>query len=147
MNSHLLNGIVDNYCYQYICRGSPQWPDHELLNESMKTYINRFCYPLRELLNTRVSLTELSAAPEKFIPFLFHLVRLQENQSESLSENDIKPRSISALPRPKLHWRFITVNLQALTAFVGVGTRPSGYVDQLKLFYRVFDFHRLRYKR
>ncbi|KAI9473846.1 MAG: hypothetical protein EXX96DRAFT_320842 [Benjaminiella poitrasii] len=57
------------------------------------------------------------------------------------------PRLSSVLPSPTYHWRFITISANALSAFLPGQSLPRGYVDQLQLFYTVFKFHKLRFRR
>ena len=155
MDSALLKDIAKNYCYQYICLGEPRWPRDialptDVTEEMLQDIVNHECETLRVLINQMVSLATLSAAPQIAYKCLEHILNYYEDEHSQHKPFDVRrlpiPRLFIILPKPSVHWRFVTISANALTCFVR-RSLPRSYVNQLRLFTDVFNFGKLRYKR
>ncbi|KAI9483863.1 MAG: hypothetical protein EXX96DRAFT_477245, partial [Benjaminiella poitrasii] len=149
----VINDIAEKYCYQLICQGTPEWPNttNDLNIQDIRQRITNFCLPLKDLLNIRATLVTLSQSPDKTIPLLLFLLAELEQDHRNSTPYDVRrlplPRLSSVLPSPTYHWRLITISANALNAFLPGQSLPRGYVDQLQLFYTVFKFYKLRFRR
>ncbi|KAI7903269.1 uncharacterized protein BX663DRAFT_433818, partial [Cokeromyces recurvatus] len=151
MNRNDVHNIAVKYCYQYICQGNPVWPTSETVNDdTTRQKVVQFCQPLRDILNTKVTMKTLSESPGRFTPLLIHLLSIIESEHDNHYEYDVRrlslPRRFSLLPTPSLHWRSITLSVNALSAFLPREKLPRGYNDQLRLFFKVLKFQSLRIK-
>ncbi|KAI9251162.1 hypothetical protein EDC94DRAFT_503552, partial [Helicostylum pulchrum] len=75
--------VITKFCYQLVCQGSPEWLNDNTLTETIKEHITTVCLPLRNLLNSQVTLSTLSKSPEKFVPFLLHILSKLEEEHQS----------------------------------------------------------------
>jgi hypothetical protein len=155
MDSSTVKKIAKDYCYQYVCQGDPRWPDDLTLPEglsedSMKNYVDQECDPIRALIVQRVTLVNLSSAPEKAYKCLEYILNQYEDEHELHHAFDVRrlpiPRLFSILPKPAVHWRSVTISANALSVFVK-NSLPRGYAKQLQFFYNVFNFKLLGYSR
>ncbi|KAI9476183.1 MAG: hypothetical protein EXX96DRAFT_450668, partial [Benjaminiella poitrasii] len=67
MKPELVNDIAVKYCYQFICQEEPSWPNDETLTENMKKRFTGFYLPLKDKLNSKVTLSSLSQSPENLV--------------------------------------------------------------------------------
>lgn len=151
MNPKDVHDIAVKYCYQFICQGDPVWPANNAINDDIiRQRVVQLCQPLRDILNTRVTLKTLSEAPGRFTPLLTHLLSAFESEHNSHCEYDVRrlplPRRFSVFPTPSLHWRSITLSVNALSAFLPGEKLPRGYNGQLRLFFKILKFQALRIK-
>lgn len=140
---------VKEYCYQYVCRGEPKWPTSIDLSEENKLRIIDHCNTLRNLSDESISLKSLSASPGNYVRWFSYILSVYEEDHRAHSLYDVRrlplPKRFSITPVPSFRCKFVTVSANALSSFIK-GTRPTGYEGQLELFYRVFDFTKLRFK-
>ncbi|KAI8968532.1 hypothetical protein BDF20DRAFT_839628 [Mycotypha africana] len=146
----LLKKVTSDFCYQEICQGKPKWPTDDYLTEDIKAKIQTFCEPWKKKLGKKVNMKTLSADPGSFVPFLLSLNAEFEREHDDHKSFDVRrrplPKLLSLLPKVSVHWRFITLSVNALSSFVK-RSLPRNYQSQLELFFHVFDFKKLRYKR
>lgn len=149
MPKKIIGEVAKKYCYQEICKGSPTWPNTELLNNEVKSTIQHFCEPWKNMISKPVTQVELSANPGNFIPFLMSLNAELEQEHIDHKPYDVRklplPRRFCILPKPLFHWRFVTISVNALSCFVKLPL-PRGYQAQLEMFFRIFKFEKLRFK-
>ncbi|CEG73157.1 hypothetical protein RMATCC62417_08590 [Rhizopus microsporus] len=139
--------IAYDYCYQSVCKGEPKWPQGATFTQETKTTVDEVCLPLQQLITKQVTLKELSASPSTFLPCILYILSKYEAEHKDNHAYDVRrlplPRLFAALPSPSLHWRFVNISANFLSAFVKEAL-PRGYSDQLRMFYRVFNFKKLR---
>ncbi|GAA5812184.1 hypothetical protein MFLAVUS_005634 [Mucor flavus] len=149
MPKKIIGEVAKKYCYQEICKGSPTWPNTELLNNEVKSTIQHLCEPWKNMISKPVTQVELSANPGNFIPFLMSLNAELEQEHINHKPYDVRklplPRRFCILPKPLFHWRFVTISVNALSYFVKLPL-PRGYQAQLEMFFRIFKFEKLRFK-
>ncbi|PHZ17691.1 uncharacterized protein RHIMIDRAFT_10973 [Rhizopus microsporus ATCC 52813] len=142
--------IAYDYCYQSVCKGEPKWPQGAIFTQETKAAVDEACLPSQQLITTRVTLKELSASPSTFLPCILYILSKYEEEHKEHHAYDVRrlplPRLFSVLPNPSLHWRFINISANSLSAFVKEPL-PRGYNDQLRMFCRVFNFKKLRINR
>lgn len=151
MDPGTLKAFAEKYCYQYVCQGEPSWPKIVLTagvtEEMLINRIEQECEPIRALINQRVTLATLSSSPEKAYKCLEYILNQYENEHSHFQPFHVRrlplPRLFTILPTPSLHWRYITISANALSAFTK-NRLPSGYFNQLTLFQEVFDFNALK---
>lgn len=140
---------MNHFCYQEIVGEETSWPSSIHLTEKIKLEIVGFCQPWKQRMGARINLSTLSANPGCFVPFLFLINNELEKEHVAHKPYDVRrrplPRLFSVLPTGSIHWRFITVSVNALSCFTKQ-VLPRGYQGQLELFYRVFEFRSLRYR-
>ena len=145
MHRNDVHNIAVKYCYQYICQGDPVWPESNTIKgDTVRQEVDQFCQPLKEILNIEATLKTLSGSPGKFVPLLMHLLSDIESEHNNHCKYDVRrlplPRRFSVFPAPSLHWRSITLSINALSAFLPGEKLPRGYDDQLRLFFKVLKF-------
>ncbi|GAA5815083.1 hypothetical protein MFLAVUS_008589 [Mucor flavus] len=149
MPKKIIGEVAKKYCYQEICKGSPTWPNTELLNNEVKSTIQHFCEPWKNMISKPVTQVKLSANPGNFIPFLMSLNAELEQEHIDYKPYDVRklplPRRFFILPKTLFHWRFVTISVNALSCFVKLPL-PRDYQAQLKMFFRIFKFEKLRFK-
>ncbi|GAA5808627.1 hypothetical protein MFLAVUS_002019 [Mucor flavus] len=149
MPKKIIGEVAKKYCYQEICKGSPTWPNTELLNNEVKSTIQHFCELWKNMISKLVTQVELSANPGNFIPFLMSLNAELEQEHIDHKPYDVRklplPRRFCILPKPLFHWRFVTISVNALSCFVKLPL-PRGYQAQLEMFFRIFKFEKLRFR-
>lgn len=152
MDPETLRIIVKDYCYQYVCQGEPIWPNNvalsaNLTEDMLRDRVNQECEPVRVLINQRISLITLSSAPERAYKCLEYILNQYEDEHSQHHLFDVRrlplPRLFTILPKPSVRWRFVTISANALSVFVRERL-PRGYVNQLELFQRVFNFSILK---
>ncbi|KAG1047748.1 hypothetical protein G6F43_009818 [Rhizopus delemar] len=135
------------YVYQYICQGVSVWPQGPAFTEERKRIVDETFLPLKHLIPTRVTLTSLSESPNNFIPCLLSILSEYEIEHSNHRAYDVRrlplPRLFSLSPTPGMYWRFINISASALASFIKE-TRPQGFQNQLDMYYRVFNFKKLR---
>ena len=93
---------------------------------------------------------ELSADPGHFVPFLFLINKHMEQERIEHKPFDVRrlplPKLFSVLPAANTKWRFITLNVNALSSFVN-HPRPKGYQEQFDMYFRVFNFKNIRFNK
>ncbi|KAI7906952.1 uncharacterized protein BX663DRAFT_426863, partial [Cokeromyces recurvatus] len=145
----VIDSISREYCYQFICQGNSIWPEDDCINEGVKTVIRDMCIPFKQALNRKVTLNELAKDPGAFVQFLLFLNAGLEREIEEHNPYDVRrlplPKLISVLPKASAHWRSITISVNALSCFTKTSL-PRGFQRQLRLFYDVFNFGKLRYR-
>ncbi|KAI8967153.1 hypothetical protein BDF20DRAFT_928839, partial [Mycotypha africana] len=146
----LVKKVTSDFCYQEICQGKPKWPTDDYLTKDIKAKIQTFCEPWKKKLGKKVNMKTLSADPGSFVPFLLSLNAEFEREHDDHKPFDVRrrplPKLLSLLPKVSVQWRFITLSVNALSSFVK-RSLPRNYQSQLELFFNVFDFKKLRYKR
>ncbi|GAA5816932.1 hypothetical protein MFLAVUS_010467 [Mucor flavus] len=71
MPKKIIGEVAKKYCYQEICKGSPTWPNTELLNNEVKSTIQHFCEPWKNMIS--------GAQPEMFFRiFKFEKLRFKD---------------------------------------------------------------------
>lgn len=154
MDPNSIKLISKEYCYQYVCQGDPKWPNKISLPEGLttdllKNTVEQECKTMKNLINHRVTLISMSAAPEKVYKCLEYILKQYEQDHDQYHPFDVRrlplPRLFSILPSPRLHWRSITISVNALSSFVKE-TLPRGYMNQLLLFNRIINFKVLGYR-
>lgn len=154
MDSTSLKEIGKEFCYQHLCQGDPKWPTgviypEDLDEDSMKDIIMQEFQAVKKLITDKVTLNSLSVAPEKVYKCLKYILKYYEDEHSLHHPYDVRrltlPRLFNPLPSPSLHWRFITVSVNALYTFVKK-PYPKGYVNQLALFREVFNIGVLNYR-
>ncbi|KAG1152469.1 hypothetical protein G6F37_010787 [Rhizopus arrhizus] len=135
------------YVYQHVCQGVSVWPQGPVFTEERKQIVDETLLPLKNMIPTRVTLTTLSESPNSFVPCLLNILSEYE-----IEHNNHKVYDVSRLPLPRLfslsstlgmHWKFEKISANALAPFIKE-TLPQGYQNQLNMFYRVFNFKKLR---
>ena len=146
-----IHDISVHYAYQFICGGTPTWPNTVSdLGEEEKKLVTSFCLPLKNLVPERVTLINLSKNPEKFIPVLSHILSEYEVEHKNHHSFDVRrlplPRLFGLFPTPSLHFRSITMSAPTLSAFL---KKPvaSSYNKQLEMFTDIINFKMLRFDR
>lgn len=138
--------VVDQYCYPLVGKGEPTWPNKAFVADSFKNEILSVCEPLVLLVPETASLKNMSARPSGFFPCLHHIARSIEDEIVN-HQMDVRrvppPGRITLLPSPSLAWRTIPLNPQVLASFTR-NRYPRGYQEELDLFFRVFDFQKLK---
>ncbi|KAG1061342.1 hypothetical protein G6F41_012281 [Rhizopus arrhizus] len=135
------------YVYQRVCQGVPVWPQGPVFTKERKQIVDETFLPLKNRIPTRVTLTTLSGSPNSFVPCLLNILSEYEIEHNNHKAYDVRrlplPRLFSLSPTPGMHWRFVNISANALAPFIKE-TLPQGYQNQLNMFYRVFNFKKLR---
>ncbi|GAA5807059.1 hypothetical protein MFLAVUS_000409 [Mucor flavus] len=122
MPKKIIGEVAKKYCYKKICKGSPTWPNTELLNNEVKLTIQHFCEPWKNMISKPVTQVELSANPGNFIPFLMSLNAELEQEHIDHKPYDVRklplPRRFCILPKPLFHWRFVTISFSQKITFL-----------------------------
>jgi hypothetical protein len=74
----------------------------------------------------------------------------QRHQASLVSTEAVQedlPRLFSIFPVSSMKWRFIAIDPSNLPQLSGIPNRRGTYIENLKLFERVFDFKRLKVQR
>lgn len=79
-----LRKITYDYCYQYVCKEEPKWPQGATFTHETKTAVDEACLPLQQLITTQVALKELSASPSAFLPCIYYRHMKQSIKSTML---------------------------------------------------------------
>ncbi|KAI9481458.1 MAG: hypothetical protein EXX96DRAFT_618384 [Benjaminiella poitrasii] len=114
--------------------------------------IRQECEPIKVLMNQKISLVTLSFAPKSAYKALEYILNQYEDEHSQHHPFDVRrlslPGLFAILPKPSVHWRFVTISAYALSAFVRERL-PRDYSGQLELFQRVFNFNAFKnvYKR
>ncbi|KAG0875676.1 hypothetical protein G6F15_010288 [Rhizopus arrhizus] len=99
------------------------------------------------MIQTRVTLTTLPGSPNSFVPCLLNILSEYEIEHNNHKAYDVRrlplPRLFSLSPTPGMHWRFVNISANALALFIKE-TLSQGYQNQLNMFYRDFNFKKLR---
>ncbi|GAA5794871.1 hypothetical protein HPULCUR_000219 [Helicostylum pulchrum] len=144
MDYATIKNIVQDYCYQLICKGNPKWPSNIIAQQG---YLSEDA--VKDRIN-QVTLLSLSAAPEKAYGCIKYILNQYEEEHSCHHTYDVRrlslPRHFSLLPKPSLHWRFVIISANPLCPPLKI-TLPSRYEKQLQMFYRVFNLKVLRYHR
>ena len=97
-----------------------------------------------------VTLVTLSKHTQSFVLLLSHMLSYFE--AEHVGRNPYHAARIplarlsGLFPNPSMHFRSITMNINAICAFLSL-TLPRAYNDQLEIFQRVMNFNKLRYSK
>lgn len=137
-----------------MCRGEPTWPNvvltTGLTQEMFRNQVNQVCEPIRTLIHQRVTLFTLSHSPENAYKCLEYILNQYEDEHSRHVPSDVRrlplPRLFTILPKPSVHWRYITISVNALSSFTR-NPLPRGYVNQLALFQKIFNFNTLKVAR
>ena len=150
MHSRDVAVIAEKYCYQFVCGGNPVWRNSCSLTEEHKEQVKSICLPLKELLPMEVTLVTLSKHTQRFVPLLSHILSYFEAEHAGSNPDDTArlplPGLFGLFPNPSMHFRSITMNINAICAFLSL-TLPRAYNDQLEIFQRVMNFNKLRYSK
>ena len=123
------------------------WPQGPVFTEEREQIVGETFLSLRNILPTRVTLTTLSEFPNSFVPCLLNILSEYEIEYNNYKAYDVwrlpLPRLFSLSPTPGMHWRFVNISANALAPFIKE-TLPQDYQNQLNMFYRVFNFKKLR---
>ncbi|KAG1281368.1 hypothetical protein G6F65_005751 [Rhizopus arrhizus] len=119
---------IVSYVYQHVCQGVSEWPQGSVFTEERKQIVDETFLLLKNMIPTRMTLTTLSEPPDSFVPCLLNI----------LSEYEIEHNNHKAYGV-----RFVNISVNALAPFIKE-TLPQGYQNQLNMFYRVFNFKKLR---
>jgi hypothetical protein len=92
------------------------------------------------------STVNLSTHPTLFLPILGYIINEIERIKADTEERVSQPRSFSLCSSPGLHWRHILINNKSLKTITFVKADDK-YEENLKQFYKVFDFKKLGFKR
>ncbi|KAG1307128.1 hypothetical protein G6F64_007054 [Rhizopus arrhizus] len=99
------------------------------------------------MIQTRVTLTTLPGSPNSFVPCLLNILSEYEIEHNNHKAYDVRRLPLSRLfslsPTPGMHWRFVNISANALALFIKE-TLSQGYQNQLNMFYRDFNFKKLR---
>ncbi|KAI8984673.1 hypothetical protein BDF20DRAFT_911748 [Mycotypha africana] len=142
--------VAESYCYQKICKGEPEWPEKIELSSLDKSKIETLCNCFEKLVKEKVTLLSLAANPANFARPLWYMLSVYEQEHAEHAPYDVRrlplPRRFFPFPTPSTRWQFITISINVLNPFVLPGTVQTGYLNQLKQFYRVFSFIKLGFE-
>lgn len=114
--------IAERYCYQLVCGDNPTWENSWLLTEEHKEKIDGICLPMKERLPMEATLVTLSKHTEKFVPLLADILSYYEMEHALRKPYDVSrlplPRLFGLIPNPSAHFRSITMNINAICAFL-----------------------------
>ena len=134
--------IAKMYGYQYVCKGSPEWPSDISLTEEIKTSITSAFNSLRDLIDEPVTLKSLSSSPGKYVRCFRLVLESYEIEHRRHCSYDVRrlslPRLFSLAPIPSCKWKYIAIDSNTLASFVRKSL-PKGYRNQLDLYQEVFN--------
>jgi hypothetical protein len=167
--------IVEEYCYPKACGFTYNWPEKmDAISDEQKERIDVVCDDLLEVKIPRpVTVSSLASSPGSYVPMLRYLMtdyeseydqellRQQESTLGKAIEGNVEgavakeaknasdlPRLFALTPEPSSKFRFITINSTGLKAFTTSFKKvPSTFTDNQNMFFRVFDFSKLKLKR
>ncbi len=138
--------MAQEYCYLYVCGGKPSWPDQNFVEED-KNKVDAICDELEDLkFDKPVTTITLSANPGKFLPALSSILKRYERMYDDGVPSEELPRLFSSTPISSFRWRFVTININVLSA-ITKQTMVSSYENQLESFLKVFDLSGFKIRR
>ncbi|GAA5797947.1 hypothetical protein HPULCUR_003345 [Helicostylum pulchrum] len=126
MAKELLYKLAEDYCWEIITNGNPEWPIKQFVLVSIcKTAeVSTLCDELREKLPLPPTIGVLASAPSKFVSTFSFIIAEIEKLAASCNDPKKVPRSFPLMPTSSLHWRYGNVNA----------------------FYSIFDFQKFGYR-
>lgn len=143
--------IASEYVFERVAGGDARWPvslSSDIPN-NIRTATEAICQELEEIVPRPASKEAISASPGKYVPALRHILELYDQKHLQAKKNQPSselPRLFGLTPMVYCQWRFITVNAKTLGSITSMRVGTS-HEEHLELFYKIFDFSRLGFKR
>lgn len=147
MAKELLYKLAEDYCWEIITNGNPEWPikQFDLVSICKTAEVSTLCDELREKLPLPPTIGILASAPSKFVPTLSFIIAEIEKLAASCNDPKKMPRSFPLMPKPSLHWRYVHINAKTLSSLTK--TKSDGtYQGNVNAFYSIFDFQKFGYR-
>ncbi|GAA5805714.1 hypothetical protein HPULCUR_011238 [Helicostylum pulchrum] len=105
MAKGLLYKLAEDYCWEIITNGNPEWPikQFDLVSICKTAEVSTLCDELREKLPLPPTIGILASAPSKFVPTLSFIIAKIEKLAASCNDPKKMPRSFPLMPTPSLH--------------------------------------------